>query len=145
MKTITNVKSQTKPLEIDDYTSSTTVFVRSNIKESTETDPVFGTESTVYTYDEVQYTYPEWNKKITDEIKENGDTLQNKFDVVQSVVAELIKIISPTTASDINEEEDDKSPFIQFYIQMISSKLLTIDQVPEQFKNNVLKLTENKE
>ena len=145
MKTITNVKSQTKPLEIDDYTSSTTVFVRSNIKESTETDPVFGTESTVYTYDEVQYTYPEWNKKITDEIKENGDTLQNKFNVVQSVVAELIKIISPTTASDIDEEEDDKSPFIQFYIQMISSKLLTIDQVPEQFKNSVLKLTENKE
>lgn len=145
MKTITNVKSQTKPLEIDDYTSSTTVFVRSNIKESTETDPVFGTESTVYTYDEVQYTYPEWNKKITDEIKENGDTLQNKFDVVQSVVAELIKIISPATASDIDEAEDDKSPFIQFYIQMISSKLLTIDQVPEQFKNSVLKLTENKE
>lgn len=145
MKTITNVKSQTKPLEIDDYTSSTTVFVRSNIKESTETDPVFGTESKVYTYDEVQYTYPEWNKKITDEIKENGDTLQNKFDVVQSVVAELIKIISPVTASDIDEEEDDKSPFIQFYIQMISSKLLTIDQVPEQFKNSVLKLTENKE
>ena len=36
-----------------------------------------------------------------------------------------------------DEEEDDKSPFIQFYIQMISSKLLTIDQVPEQFKNNV--------
>lgn len=145
MKTITNVKSQTKPLEIDDYTSSTTVFVRSNIKESTETDPVFGTESTVYTYDEVQYTYPEWNKRITDEIKENGDTLQNKFDVVQSVVAELIKIISPVTANDIDEEEDDKSPFIQFYIQMISSKLLTIDQVPEQFKNSVLKLTENKE
>ena len=145
MKTLTNVKSQTKPIEIDDYTSSTTVFVRSNIKESTEPDPVFGTESTVYTYDEVQYTYPEWNKKITDEIKENGDTLHNKFDVVQSVVAELIKIISPTTASDIDEEEDDKSPFIQFYIQMISSKLLTIDQVPEQFKNNVLKLTENKE
>lgn len=145
MKTLTNVKSQTKPIEIDDYTSSTTVFVRSNIKESTETDPIFGTEATVYTYDEVQYTYPEWNKKITDEIKENGDTLQNKFDVVQSVVAELIKIISPATANDINEEEDDKSPFIPFYVQMISSKLLTIDQVPEQFKNSVLKLTENKE
>ncbi len=70
MKTIINVKSQTKPIEIDDYTSGTTVFVRSNIKESTEIDPVFKTENTVYTYDETQYTYPEWNKLITDQLKQ---------------------------------------------------------------------------
>lgn len=75
MKIVYGVKSQVRPDEIDDISSETTVFVRENITESVEVDPVFGTKHTIYTYDEKQYTYKEWNKLCFDKI----DLLFNDF------------------------------------------------------------------
>lgn len=60
MKEVTQIKSETKPLEIDDTSSDTTVYCRYNIQEVVENDPVFNTEKTIYVYDETQYTFVEW-------------------------------------------------------------------------------------
>lgn len=140
MKTIINVKSQTKPIEIDDYTSGTTVFVRSNIKESTEIDPVFKTENIVYTYDETQYTYPEWNKLITDQIKQDGASIQQQVNTIQLAIDEIIKVIYPILEDD---NKDKHTSVTSMYSQMINNKLIKIDEVPEVYKKDVLQYIEN--
>lgn len=72
MKEIKDVKSQSKPEEFEE--NDTTVFVRSNIREDIEEDPVFKTKETVYVYDEIQYTIQEYFaitiKELKDEISE---------------------------------------------------------------------------
>lgn len=60
MKTTLNIKSKEKPVEIDDFTSESFVYVHSNITESEEIDPVFETKSMIYIYDETEYTTAEW-------------------------------------------------------------------------------------
>ena len=47
MKLIERIKSTTRPEEIDTHSSETTVFVRSNIKEEVEIDPIFNTKHIV--------------------------------------------------------------------------------------------------
>lgn len=64
---LTGIKSQTRPIDIDDTSSETTVYVRYNIREEVEIDPVFNTEKPVYIYDETQYTLAEWYKLCMNE------------------------------------------------------------------------------
>lgn len=78
MKTITNIKSTNRPEELDDHSSETIIFVRRNIKEVVEKDPVFNTEIVSYTYDEDQYSTKEWFNKRIDELQKQYDQLSNQ-------------------------------------------------------------------
>ena len=146
MKIVNDVKSQTKPIEIDDYTSPTTVFVRKNIREIEETDPVFKTVRKLFVYDETQYTYPEWNKIITDNITEEGKFIQEQVDVTQLAMTEIIDMIGLVMASSINETDDrisnvskamnaaiseytKYSAIAKMYAGMIRRGLITIDRI----------------
>lgn len=157
MKTLKSVKSQTKPIEIDDYTSSTTVFVRTNITEVDDVDPVFKTTRKVFVYDEIQYTFPEWNKIITDNIKVEGEMLQEQVDITQLAMGEILNMIgtfmccedeselknSPSTARMIQtfntiSLNNDFSAIARMYGGMINRGLITIEKVSEPFKDEVL-------
>lgn len=154
MNIIKNVKSQTKPISIDDYTSSTTVFVRQNIKEIEEIDPVFNTKNTVYVYDEYQYTFPEWNKIITDNIKAEGEVIQEQIDITQLAMGEMLDMIGGIMAFNtlsINEEDDEPKSFsllssnmrqfsaiVMMYGAMIKRNLITIDKVLDVYREEVL-------
>lgn len=81
MKEVTGIKSNIKPEEIDDTSSDTTVFMRYNIEEITETDPVFGTEETVYVYDETQYTLAEWYRIRISELNAEINNLKETMKV----------------------------------------------------------------
>ena len=171
MKTIKGVKSQSKPIEIDDYSSPTTVFVRVNIQELDEVDPVFKTIRKVFTYDEIQYTYPEWNKLITDNIRVEGEAIQEQVDITQLAMSEILNMIG-TLMCCIEDPENNPIPNImtmnkmvrtmnnialdtnfsaiaKMYAGMINRKLITIDSVTDIFKDEVLLyleyLKENKE
>ena len=171
MKTIKGVKSQSKPIEIDDYSSPTTVFVRVNIQELDEVDPVFKTTRKVFTYDEIQYTYPEWNKLITDNIRVEGEAIQEQVDITQLAMSEILNMIG-TLMCCIEDPENNIIPNImtmnkmvktmnnialdtnfsaiaKMYAGMINRKLITIDDVTDIFKDEVLLylkyLKENKE
>lgn len=92
MKLLLGVKSQSKPVEVDDYSSETTVFVRENIQEIIEIDPVFKTEIAIYTYDEKQYTFPEWNKIVTDNLKQEQVIMQKQIDELQTKLNEVLEV-----------------------------------------------------
>ena len=171
MKTIKGVKSQSKPIEIDDYSSPTTVFVRVNIQELDEVDPVFKTTRKVFTYDEIQYTYPEWNKLITDNIKVEGEAIQEQVDITQLAMSEILNMIGALMCCIENPENNtipntmtmnkmvktmnnialdtNFSAIAKMYAGMINRKLITIDNVTDIFKDEVLLyleyLKENKE
>lgn len=157
MKTLKSVKSQTKPIEIDDYTSPTTVFVRTNITEVDDVDPVFKTTRKVFVYDEIQYTFPEWNKIITDNIKVEGEMLQEQVDIIQLAMGEILNMIgtfmcceseselknNPSTARMIQtfntiSLNNDFSAIARMYGGMINRGLITIEKVSEPFKDEVL-------
>ena len=70
MKTIKDVVSDIKPIEIDDKSSSTTVYKRYNIREEKIHDPVFGTDKIMYKYDEDQYEITEWLLKRIKELEQ---------------------------------------------------------------------------
>lgn len=89
MKTITNIRSNTKPIELDDFSSNSFVYVRSNIEETIEIDPVFNTENTIYTYDEVEYTLAEWTKISNESIK-------NELINTNLAIIELAKMLENT-------------------------------------------------
>lgn len=171
MKTIKGVKSQSKPIEIDDYSSPTTVFVRVNIQELDEVDPVFKTTRKVFTYDEIQYTYPEWNKLITDNIRVEGEAIQEQVDITQLAMSEILNMIGALMCC-IEDPENNTIPntmtmnkmvrtmnnialdtnfsaIAKMYAGMINRKLITIDSVTDIFKDEVLSyleyLKENKE
>lgn len=162
MKVITGVKSQTRPKEIDDSSSDTTVFVRYNITKSVEIDPVFKTESAVYTYDEKQYTFQEWNKIVVGEIKEIGQVLQDQIDTTQLVLVEILNIIYSPMTMDLDNEEDTDfvsstgmpiipsdiintkySAIAKMYGGLIIRNLITIDDVPSTFIEEVKQYLEN--
>lgn len=171
MKTIKGVKSQSKPIEIDDYSSPTTVFVRVNIQELDEVDTVFKTTRKVFTYDEIQYTYPEWNKLITDNIKVEGEAIQEQVDITQLAMSEILNMIGALMCCIENPENNtipntmtmnkmvktmnnialdtNFSAIAKMYAGMINRKLITIDNVTDIFKDEVLLyleyLKENKE
>ena len=154
MKLLTGVESLTKPVEIDDSSSSTTVFVRYNIEEQTKVDPVFKTESVVYVYDEKQYTFAEWNKIITDEIKEKDIQMKNDVDIIQTALAEILDLIDslfykPLTMSLDNDEDTDFmattgipadasfDAITKLYIALINKNIITLEKVPDMFKEKV--------
>ena len=87
----TNIKSKIKPLEIDD-TNNEFVYVRSNITEIVEKDPVFGSEHLLYVYDETEYTLPEWNrsviKSINVKMEEMNKTILQLTELVKSLTEE---------------------------------------------------------
>lgn len=80
MKEITGIKSETRPLEIDDTSSDTTVYVRSNIVTEKSIDPIFNTEKTIYIYNEIQYTLAEWYKIQMNDINMKIEILANCID-----------------------------------------------------------------
>lgn len=151
MKIINNVKSETMPEEIDDYSSSTTVFVRKNIHSEFYTDPVFNTTKTVYIYDEIQYTFPEWNKIITDSIKEEGNIIQEQIDITQLALTEIMDLIIPVmqvnmlSNDNINKISTLKkySGVALMYAGMIKRKLITIDRVQDIYRDEVLEILNN--
>ena len=85
MVIIKNINSTTRPVEIDD-TKDNMVYVRSNIVESVEVDPVFNTEYTIYTYDEIHYSLPEWNKL-------NIETLKLEQNKINEKISEILDIL----------------------------------------------------
>lgn len=86
MKEFKNVKSQSKPVEIDDFSCNTIVFVRSNIKEVIEVDPVFKTEQKVYVYDETQYSYQEWYKLTLETLKTENNNIKMEIAKIYSII-----------------------------------------------------------
>lgn len=132
MKTITGIKSTVKPIEIDDTSSTTSVYVRSNIKEIIETDPVFGTKNVVYEYDEVEYSIIEWHNLFS-------KLIHNEIDEIRLAITEtldLLELILFTT----NKETAESSYINILYANMIKRNLITIDKVPERYKAGVEKL-----
>ena len=165
MELIKGVKSQTKPEKIDDTSSDTTIYIRDNIVESEEIDPVFGTKHTVYTYDEKQYTYQEWVKIISDTLGNTGDDLQTQINTTQLAVAEILSVIYGadvmTLSMDNNEDTDfstkegeailpeeisnEYSAITKLYCSLINKNLFRLEDVPSEFLNEVKKyLEENK-
>lgn len=79
---ITGIKSITKPIEIDDTSSDTTVYVRYNIKKRIEGDPVFCTDQEVYIYDEKQYSFAEWYSITRKETNDRLLKLEKTLDLI---------------------------------------------------------------
>ena len=86
MKEVKGIKSLTRPIEIDDISSETTVYMRYNIREEVEIDPVFKTENIVFVYDETQYTIAEWYRLC---INEANAKIKNLENVVKGLADEL--------------------------------------------------------
>jgi hypothetical protein len=86
MKELTNIKSETRPAEIDDFSSETTVYLRYNIEESIEVDPIFNTEKPVYTYNETQYSFAEWYRINNQQMKAKMDHLEEYLKKVGNVI-----------------------------------------------------------
>lgn len=84
MKEIKNVRSESYPVEVDDYSNGTTIFIRTNIKEEIEEDPVFKTSKKVYVYDETQYTHQEWCTMTIKLLKEDIVSLRSEIDKLKS-------------------------------------------------------------
>lgn len=84
---VKNIKSTIKPDEIDD-SNNDKVYVRSNIIESIEVDPVFNKEYTIYTYDEIQYSLPEWNKLAITVLKEEQEKMNEKILEILDILKE---------------------------------------------------------
>lgn len=61
MKTVTS-ESTARPIEIDETSSPTTVYIRESIEESTRVDAMTGAENTIYRYTEKQFTRREWQE-----------------------------------------------------------------------------------
>ena len=78
MKVLYAVKSNVKPVEVDDFSSDTTVFERKNITESKFVDPVFHTEETFYVYDEYQYSVTEWDRIIIKQLINRVEYLEGQ-------------------------------------------------------------------
>lgn len=148
MKIVKDVKSDTMPVEIDDYSSNTTVFVRKNINKNKIIDPIFKTETISYTYDEIQYTFQEWNKIITDSIKEEGVIIQEQIDITQLALTEIMDLILPVMqVSTLSNNNIDRLSEIKkysgiglMYAGMIKRKLITIDRVQDIYKDEVLEI-----
>ena len=66
MKLTENIKSNTLPTQIS-YNESA-VYVRSNIRQVTENDPVFNTPITSYIYDEMEYSIMEFMMNLNDRV-----------------------------------------------------------------------------
>ena len=148
MKIVKDVKSDTMPVEIDDYSSNTTVFVRKNINKNKIIDPIFKTETISYTYDEIQYTFQEWNKIITDSIKEEGVIIQEQIDITQLALTEIMDLILPVMqVSTLSNNNIDRLSEIKkysgiglMYAGMVKRKLITIDRVQDIYKDEVLEI-----
>lgn len=148
MKIVKDVKSDTMPVEIDDYSSNTTVFVRKNINKNKIIDPIFKTETVSYTYDEIQYTFQEWNKIITDSIKEEGVIIQEQIDITQLALTEIMDLILPVMqVSTLSNNNIDRLSEIKkysgiglMYAGMVKRKLITIDRVQDIYKDEVLEI-----
>lgn len=80
----TNVKSATTPVEV--FYTDKNVYVRSNIKKITKIDPVFTNETTLYIYDEIEYTLDEWNDL-------NIKKLENKITALEKAMRDLSEIV----------------------------------------------------
>lgn len=106
MKTVKNVKSLTKPQRIDD-SGNTTVFERFNVREITETDPIFGTEHTVFTYDENQYECNEW--------------LKMQLELTQSALAEMYELLQDIMQPMVITEVEDKNEQISAIDKLLES------------------------
>ena len=86
MKEVTGIKSKYRPIEIDDTSSNTTVYVRHNIYKTVDIDPVFGTEEESYIYDETQYSLAEWYKV---NMEKANDRIFKLEEIIKSIANEL--------------------------------------------------------
>lgn len=137
---VNGVRSTTKPVEIDDFSSETTVFVRSDIHEITDIDPVFNTEQKYFEYTETSYTFQEWSKKLTDGIKIVGEELQAEIDITQLALIEILQMMGIASARTMSlslDEEKEYSAIVKLYANMIDKKLIIINDVPEAYRQEV--------
>lgn len=93
MKEFKGIKSLSRPAEIDNTSSDTTVYMRYNIREEVEVDPVFQTIRTVFIYDESQYTLAEWYRLC---INEANAKIENLEYTVKTLI-DILKVDIPTT------------------------------------------------
>lgn len=129
MKTTLGIKSAIRPIEVDDHSSETSIYVHSNIEEIKEVDPVFNTEVTVYKYDEVEYTLTEW-AKFCNEIL-HREIEKTNFAIIETL--ELLELILAATDTEAAE-----SSYINIlYGNMIKKKLITIDRVPDRYRAGI--------
>lgn len=113
---LNNVRSNKKPLLIDEVSSPTTVYVRSNVRCLNINDPLYYEAKIEWRYDEIQYTKAEWEAKKREELekenekllKQNAD-LQQQINLTQLSLAEVIamvaqvSIIGPTQGGNTYE------------------------------------------
>lgn len=134
MKTTTGIKSNIKPVEIDDYSNATSIYVRSNIEEIVEIDPIFDTETTIYKYDEIEYTLAEWNKLC-------NEVLHKEIEKTNLAIIETLEILE-LILSMTNTEAAESSYIDILYGNMINKGLISIDRVPDRYKDGVKKYLE---
>lgn len=135
MKTLTNIKTQTKPEEGVDY-SETAVTVIYNIREEKEIDPVFKTETVSYIYDMDEYTVNEWNRITTDSIVDELDIIDHQTVVSYLAITEMIN-------NFMNPKNPKISSLCKVYTALILRGFITMEDVPEVFKDGVQVLLEN--
>lgn len=123
MKTI-EVKSQSRPIEIEETDEK--VYIRNNIKKYIESDPVFGTESTFYTYDETQYTPEEWNRK-------NIETLQ----IAICELSGVFEITTENIRSFKANLEKNMSSVDKILIKLLKKELITMAEIKEPYRSRI--------
>lgn len=142
MKLIKDVVSTSRPLDIDDTSSNTTIYVRENIREEIKIDPIFDTETILYIYDEKQFTTEEWYKIVSREFQEKDSNMQEQIDITQISLSEVLMMISgifEIMVVDDNSSTFEKhtSAIIIMYASMIKRGLITIESVPDMFRDRV--------
>lgn len=91
MKEFKDVRSQTKPEDVEEKDSM--VSVHTNIREVVEEDPVFKTTEQVYVYDEIQYTYQEWYALTISEMKQEIEELKEEIKNLKTDILAISNIV----------------------------------------------------
>lgn len=105
MKITENVRSREYPIKVD-TTNDKFVYERINIKAESEIDPVFHTQSPVYVYDEIEYTWSEWYELNIKKINEKLDSTINILLSLANKVGkdyDIVDVVSSIT--DLYSEE----------------------------------------
>ena len=129
MKTTTGIKSVIRPVEIDDFNSKDCIYVRSNIEEITEMDPVFNTQTTMFKYDETEYSLVEWtklcNESLRKEIEKTNLALIETLEILELIFVEMDTDAAECTYISV------------LYGNMINKGLISIDMVPDRYREKV--------
>lgn len=109
--------SSNKPDAIDDTSSSTVVYIRKNITETTTTDSETEESITMYTYEEAKVNKSDYELYKTEilkdiEISELNDqvtSLNDQISSLESVIEELIGDVIPSIIESTSSTGSDDS------------------------------------